>query len=61
MSRFTTGLAELVLIVEDVPRAADFYRNVVGLDLQSLADDATSYYFYDPDRNLLELWSPDES
>jgi catechol 2,3-dioxygenase-like lactoylglutathione lyase family enzyme len=135
MSRFTTGLAELVLIVEDVPRAADFYRDVVGLDLESPADDdwawffagdrdraqrialhkgsllfeehsphaagqrfgnvhlafevprerfdaavahvrergttvygptrfdwmsATSYYFYDPDGNLLELWSPDE-
>jgi catechol-2,3-dioxygenase len=25
------GLAELVLIVEDVPRAADFYEQVVGL------------------------------
>jgi catechol 2,3-dioxygenase-like lactoylglutathione lyase family enzyme len=135
MSRFTTGLAELVLIVEDVPRAADFYRDVVGLDPESPADDewawffvgdrgraqrialhkgsllfeahsphpagnrfgnvhlafevpherfdaavahvresgtavygpvrldwmsATSYYFYDPDGNLLELWSPDE-
>jgi catechol 2,3-dioxygenase-like lactoylglutathione lyase family enzyme len=135
MSRFTTGLAELVLIVEDVPRAADFYRDVVGLEPESPADDAwawffagergqpqrialhkgsllfeehsprpagkrfgnvhlafevprerfdaavahvrasgnavygptrfdwmsaTSYYFYDPDGNLLELWSPDE-
>ncbi len=28
---FTTGLAEIVLIVEDVPRAARFYREVVGL------------------------------
>jgi catechol 2,3-dioxygenase-like lactoylglutathione lyase family enzyme len=134
MSRFTTGLAELVLVVEDVPRAAGFYRDVVGLDPESPADDdwawflagasedaqrialhkgsllfedhsphpagqrfgnvhlafevprerfdaavahvresgttvygptrfdwmsATSYYFYDPDGNLLELWSPD--
>jgi catechol-2,3-dioxygenase len=25
------GLAELVLIVEDVPKAADFYEHVVGL------------------------------
>ena len=40
MSLFSTGLAELVLIVDDVPRA---------------------YYFYDPDGNLLEFWSPDES
>jgi catechol 2,3-dioxygenase-like lactoylglutathione lyase family enzyme len=135
MSRFTTGLAELVLIVEDVPRAAEFYREVVGLDPESPSDDewawffaaergepqrvalhkgsllfeehsphpagqrfgnvhlafevprerfdaavahvresgtavygptrfdwmnATSYYFYDPDGNLLELWSPDD-
>jgi catechol 2,3-dioxygenase-like lactoylglutathione lyase family enzyme len=135
MSLFTTGLAELVLIVKNVPRAAGFYREVVGLDPESPADDdwawffagdrdqaqrialhrgsllfeehsphpagqrfgnvhlafevpherfdaavahvresgtavygpvrldwmsATSYYFYDPDGNLLELWSPDE-
>jgi catechol 2,3-dioxygenase-like lactoylglutathione lyase family enzyme len=26
------GLAELVLIVEDVPKAADFYEQVVGLE-----------------------------
>ena len=136
MSLFTTGLAELVLIVEDVPRAAKFYREVVGLDPESLSDDewawffagddehaqrialhkgsllfeehsphpaghrfgnihfafevprerfdaavehvrnggtavygptrfdwmqATSYYFYDPDGNLLEFWCPDDS
>ena len=134
MSLFTTGLVELVLIVEDVPRAAKFYREVVGLAPESPADDewawffagdgeqaqrialrkgsllfeehsphppghrfgnvhlalevprerfdaavehvrssgtavygptrfdwmnATSYYFYDPDGNLLEFWSPD--
>jgi catechol 2,3-dioxygenase-like lactoylglutathione lyase family enzyme len=28
------GLAELVLIVEDVPAAARFYRDVVGLQLE---------------------------
>ena len=136
MSLFTTGLAELVLIVEDVPRAAKFYREVVGLDPESPSDDewawffagegehaqrialhkgsllfeehsphpaghrfgnvhfalevprerfdaavehvrnsgtavygptrfawmqATSYYFYDPDGNLLEFWCPDDS
>jgi catechol 2,3-dioxygenase-like lactoylglutathione lyase family enzyme len=136
MSLFTTGLAELVLIVEDVPRAAKFYREVVGLAPETPADDewawffagdgeqaqrialhkgsllfeehsphapghrfgnvhlalevprerfdaavehvrssgtavhgpirfdwmnATSYYFYDPDGNLLEFWSPDDS
>jgi catechol 2,3-dioxygenase-like lactoylglutathione lyase family enzyme len=128
------GLAELVLVVEDVPAAARFYRDVVGLTPESEASDdwawfwagekgtqqrvalhrgtllfeeksplpegerfgrvhfafdvartdlgavvdrvraagvdvygpvefewmkALSYYFYDPDGNLLELWSPD--
>ena len=128
------GFAELVLIVDDVPKAADFYEQVVGLvpehrtgdewawfwagkpgDPQRIAlhkgsllfeehspypegerfgrvhfafdvapdeldgalervrsagvevygpvefDDpfnAVSYYFYDPDGNLLEFWSP---
>ena len=137
MSLFTTGLAELVLIVEDVPRAAKFYREVVGLAPEDRSDDewawffagdseqaqrialhkgsllfeehsphppghrfgnvhlshsrchasgstrrsntcgvavtavygptrfdwmnATSYYFYDSDGNLLEFWSPDNS
>jgi len=129
------GFAELVLIVDDVPKAADFYEQVVGLvpehrtgeewawfwagkrgDPQRIAlhkgsllfeehspypegerfgrvhfafdvapddldgalervrsagvevygpiefDDpfnAVSYYFYDPDGNLLEFWSPE--
>jgi catechol 2,3-dioxygenase len=135
MSLFSTGLVELVLIVDDVPRAATFYREVVGLAPETEADDewawffagdenqgqrialhkgsllfeehsphpagkrfgnvhlalevprerfgaavehvrdsgtvygptrfdwmqATSYYFYDPDGNLLEFWSPDPS
>lgn len=128
------GLSELVLIVSDVPRAAAFYRDVVGLipetaptdswawfwaglpdvpqrlalhrgtllheehsplppgrrfgpihfalhiprqDLAAAVDrvrragvtlhgptrldwmKADSYYFYDPDANLVEFWSPD--
>jgi catechol 2,3-dioxygenase-like lactoylglutathione lyase family enzyme len=127
------GFAELVLIVEDVPKAADFYEQVVGLvpehrtgdewawfwagkpggaqrialhkgsllfeehspypegkrfgrvhyafdvareDLEAAVErvrtagvevygpvefdwmNAESYYFYDPDGNLLEFWSP---
>jgi catechol-2,3-dioxygenase len=131
---FSTGLAEIVLIVSDVRAAARFYRDVVGLAPESEADDswawfwaglpgqpqrlalhkgtllfedqsplptgerwgqvhyafhlprerlttavehvrgqdvevygpvhfdwmnASSYYFYDPDGNLLEFWSPD--
>ena len=130
---FSTGLAEIVLIVKDVRAAAQFYRDVVGLIQDAEADDAwawfwagapgqaqilglhkgsllfegqsplpdgerwgqvhyafnvpierladavghvrskgielfgpvhfdwmnaTSYYFYDPDGNLLEFWSP---
>ena len=131
---FTTGFAELVLIVADVGRSARFYREVVGLTPEKPVEDdwawfwagapghaqrlalrkgallfeehsplpaarrwgrvhyafvvprerlepavahlresgaevhgpvdfdwmrATSYYFYDPDGNLLEFWSPD--
>jgi catechol 2,3-dioxygenase-like lactoylglutathione lyase family enzyme len=127
------GLAELVLIVEDVPKAARFYEDVVGLSVEHVTGDewawfwagkvgdpqrvalhrgpllfeehsplpeaerfgrvhfafevardelaaavarvreagvdvygpvefdwmnALSYYFYDPDANLLEFWSP---
>ena len=42
---FTAGLAELVLIVEDVPRAADFYREVVGLEPESPADEEWAWFF----------------
>ena len=129
---FSTELAEIVLIVEDVESSARFYREVVGLTpendwawfwagepgraqrvalhrgpllfeersplpegerwgrihyafnvprgkLEEAADHirekgaevygpvyfdwmkALSYYFYDPDGNLLEFWSPDPS
>ena len=132
MSLFSTGIAELVLIVGDVPSSAQFYEEVVGLEPVSRTGDewawflagepgteqriavhkgsllfeehsphpeghrfgnvhfalevprerleravehvkskdvevygpthfdwmnATSYYFYDPDGNLLEFWS----
>ena len=42
---FATGLAELVLIVEDVSRAADFYREVVGLEPESPADEEWAWFF----------------
>jgi catechol 2,3-dioxygenase-like lactoylglutathione lyase family enzyme len=45
VSLFTTGLAELVLIVEDVPRAAKFYREVVGLEPENPADEAWAWFF----------------
>ncbi len=131
---FSTGLAEIVLIVKDVKAAARFYREIVGLVPQTDADEqwawfwagepgqarrvalhkgtllferqpapeggehwgqvhyafhvprerladavqhvrgkgvdvfgpisfdwmkASAYYFYDPDGNMLEFWSPD--
>jgi catechol 2,3-dioxygenase-like lactoylglutathione lyase family enzyme len=131
----SVGLAEIVLIVEDVRRAADFYQEVVQLAPATEADEkwawfwagepgvnsrialhrgsllfeehsplgekpawgpihfainvprdevearsqhvrdrgvevygpkqfrwmgATSYYFYDPDANLVEFWSPED-
>ena len=96
---FSTELAEIVLIVEDVERSARFYREVVGLTPENKPEngwawfwagepghaqrlalhkgpllfegqeiygpvyfdwmEALSYYFYDPDGNLLEFWSPD--
>lgn len=130
-----SGFSEIVLIVQDVPKAADFYEQVVGLELEHRTSDewawffagsddrkqrlavhrgslmfeehspypegdrfgrvhfafevarddldasiervrsagvevygpveldwmnAHSYYFYDPDGNLLEFWSPDQ-
>lgn len=36
---FSTGLAEIVLIVEDVDRATAFYRDVVGLKLRTQSED----------------------
>jgi catechol 2,3-dioxygenase-like lactoylglutathione lyase family enzyme len=132
MTRFASGFSELVLIVDDVARSAEFYEEVVGLAPVSRTGDewawfdaggsrqrlavhkgsllheehsphpeghrfgnvhfafevprerveeavahvrskgvavygpteldwmnATSYYFYDPDGNLVEFWSPE--
>jgi catechol 2,3-dioxygenase-like lactoylglutathione lyase family enzyme len=39
------GLSEIVLIVEDVPKAADFYEHVVGLELEHRTDDAWAWFF----------------
>ncbi len=132
---YSSGIAEIVLVVEDVRASAQFYRDVVGLTPQTEPDEewawlwvgepgeqqrlalhkgkllfedhsplpegerwgrvhyalkvprerleaavehvreqgievygpahfewmgAESYYFYDPDGNLLELWSPED-
>jgi catechol 2,3-dioxygenase-like lactoylglutathione lyase family enzyme len=39
------GLAELVLIVEDVPKAADFYEHVVGLEPENRTGDEWAWFF----------------
>ncbi len=36
---FSTGLAEIVLVVDDVPQTARFYREVIGLTPDGTADD----------------------
>lgn len=42
---FTTGLAEIVLIVEDVLASARFYREVVGLTPETKADAAWAWFW----------------
>jgi catechol 2,3-dioxygenase-like lactoylglutathione lyase family enzyme len=39
------GFAELVLIVEDVPKAADFYEHVVGLELEHRTGDEWAWFW----------------
>ncbi|HEY3080929.1 MAG TPA: VOC family protein [Chloroflexota bacterium] len=43
--RYSRGLAEIVLIVHDVPRAARFYREVVGLVPHTEPDDAWAWFW----------------
>ena len=45
---FSTGLAEIVLIVNDVRAAARFYRDVVGLTPESEADDSWAWFWAGP-------------
>jgi len=55
------GLAELVLIVEDVPAATRFYRDVVGLTLESEPSDDWAWFWAgrpgDPQRVALHRGS----
>ena len=46
MSRFTTGLAEIVLIVDDVARSAQFYEQVVGLECFPTTGHASHHVSY---------------
>jgi catechol 2,3-dioxygenase-like lactoylglutathione lyase family enzyme len=39
------GLAELVLIVQDVPKAARFYQDVVGLELEQEPSDEWAWFW----------------
>jgi len=39
------GLSEIVLIVEDVRKAADFYRDVVGLEPEGTFDDDWAWFW----------------
>ncbi len=39
------GLAELVLIVEDVPKASRFYQDVVGLTLEHETSDEWAWFW----------------
>ena len=39
------GFAELVLIVDDIPKAADFYEQVVGLELEHRTGDEWAWFW----------------
>lgn len=45
MGRYSTGISEIVLVVEDVQRAARFYEDVVGLEPIGPSDDAWAWFF----------------
>lgn len=42
---FSKGISEIVLVVDDVQAAARFYREVVGLNPESEADDAWAWFW----------------
>jgi catechol 2,3-dioxygenase-like lactoylglutathione lyase family enzyme len=48
---FSRGLSEIVLIVSDVPRAAQFYREVVGLVPAREANDEWAWFWAGPPAN----------
>src|SRR5689334_7744183 len=45
MASSTTGLAEIVLIVQDVKKAANFYKYAVGLTALGEADDEWAWFW----------------
>lgn len=42
---FSRGISEIVLVVADVPRSAEFYRDVVGLTPFTPADDDWAWFW----------------
>ena len=46
----TRGFSEILLIVADVPKAAEFYEHVVGLELEQQTDDTWAWFFSGSDR-----------
>jgi catechol 2,3-dioxygenase-like lactoylglutathione lyase family enzyme len=46
----TRGFSEIVLIVKDVPKAADFYEHVVGLELDHCTGDWAWFFAGSADR-----------
>jgi len=46
----TRGFSEIVLIVADVPKAADFYDHVVGLELDHRSDEWAWFFAGSDDR-----------
>ena len=42
---FSSGISEIVLIVRDVQASARFYREVVGLEPRTPADDAWAWFW----------------
>jgi catechol 2,3-dioxygenase-like lactoylglutathione lyase family enzyme len=49
------GLAELVLVVEDVPMATKFYRDIVGLSLQREPSDEWAWFIMGTDERPQRL------
>jgi catechol 2,3-dioxygenase-like lactoylglutathione lyase family enzyme len=41
----TRGFSEILLIVADVPKAAEFYEHVVGVELEQQTDDTWAWFF----------------
>jgi catechol-2,3-dioxygenase len=52
---FSTGYAEIVLIVKDVLKSAEFYRKSVGLKPMSEPNEEWAWFFVDGERSREKL------